>query len=48
MSYGLAIVNPTLTENRMAHAVDEGALILRCQAGEKQAYGELVNKYMKR
>ena len=48
MSYGLAIVNPTLTENRMAHAVDEGALILRCQAGEKKAYGELVNKYMKR
>ncbi|MCH7674491.1 sigma-70 family RNA polymerase sigma factor [candidate division KSB1 bacterium] len=48
MSYGLAIVNPTLTENRMAPAVDEGALILRCQAGEKQAYGELVNKYMKR
>lgn len=48
MSYGLAIVNQTLTENRMAHAVDEGALILRCQAGEKQAYGELVNKYMKR
>lgn len=32
----------------MAHAVDEGALILRCQAGEKKAYGELVNKYMKR
>jgi len=48
MFYGLAIVNPTLIENRMAPAVDEGALILRCQAGEKQAYGELVNKYMKR
>jgi len=48
MSYGLAIVNPTLTENRVAHIADEGALILRCQAGEKQAYGELVNKYMKR
>ncbi|TDI82200.1 MAG: sigma-70 family RNA polymerase sigma factor [Caldithrix sp.] len=48
MSYGLAIVNPTLTENRMVPAVDEGTLILRCQAGEKQAYGELVNKYMKR
>ncbi len=48
MSYGLAIVNPTLTENTAAPAVDEGALILRCQAGEKQAYGELVNKYMKR
>jgi len=41
-------VNPTLTENRMAPAADEGALILRCQAGEKQAYGELVNIYMKR
>jgi len=41
-------VNPTLTENRVAHIADEGALILRCQAGEKQAYGELVNKYMKR
>ena len=48
MSYGLAIVNPTLIENTAAPAVDEGALILRCQAGEKQAYGELVNKYMKR
>jgi len=48
MFYGLDIVNPTLIENRMAPAVDEGALILRCQAGEKQAYGELVNKYMKR
>ncbi|MCH8955140.1 sigma-70 family RNA polymerase sigma factor [candidate division KSB1 bacterium] len=48
MSYGLAIVNPTLTENTAAPAVDEGALILRCQAGEKKAYGELVNKYMKR
>jgi len=32
MSYGLAIVNPTLTENTAAPAVDEGALILRCQA----------------
>jgi len=27
---------------------DEGELIRRCQAGDKQAFGVLVNKYMKR
>lgn len=40
------ILSPLTMKPKMV--VNEKALILRCQRGEKQAYGELVKKYMKR